>query len=111
MVKHPGNRLQTVSCTGIIRRVDGALFFHRNGGLPEGGWVKRHPPYSTGATPAEQTRTPIAGRVKLADRQLSLDSPCEEHPPHCLANHHAGCNRRVAENQTRLIKTPGGGRP
>ncbi len=109
MVKHPGNRLQTVSCMGIIRRVDDALFIHRNGGMPEGGWVKRHSIYSTAATPAEQTRSPIAERVKLAE--LSLDSFGEEHPPHCLANHCAGCNRRVAENQTRLIKTPGGGRP
>gem|GEM_PF-4962666 len=47
MTEYTGNTLQTVSCMGIIRRVDDALFIHRNSGLPEGGWVKRHPPYAT----------------------------------------------------------------
>ena len=111
MIEYAGNTLRTVSCIEIIRRVDDALFVHRNGGLPEGGWVERHPPYATGATPAEQVRSPIAGRVKFADWALSLDNPDEEHSLHCRANHYAGCNRRVAENQTRRIKTPGRPRP
>ena len=35
MIEYAGNTLQTVSCMGIIRRVDDALFIHRLHAVPE----------------------------------------------------------------------------